>query len=80
MYEWLDEAKGDVRPPDRTTATHIFDGIIHYAHTGGGNIKPLQGDMTGAYRLRLGDYRIVFSLPDDIVLIFGVRNGRKTYH
>ena len=29
-----------------------------------GNIKPLKG-LNGSYRLRVGDWRIIFSYPDD---------------
>jgi mRNA-degrading endonuclease RelE of RelBE toxin-antitoxin system len=61
---WLDEAKGDVRRLDRATAVRLFDGILHYTHTGSGDVEPLHGDMTGAFRLRLGDYRVLFSLQD----------------
>jgi len=45
--DWLDEAKADVWRLDRLTAMRVFDGILHYARTGGGNIEPLHGDMTG---------------------------------
>jgi hypothetical protein len=56
---WLDEAKGDVRRLDRATAMRIFDGVLHYARTGAGNVEPLHGDMAGSFRLRLGDWRVL---------------------
>ncbi len=34
--DWLDEAKADVRLLGRATAMRVFDGILHYARTGGG--------------------------------------------
>jgi mRNA-degrading endonuclease RelE of RelBE toxin-antitoxin system len=77
--DWLDEAKADVRRLDRPTALRIFDGVLHYARTGGGNVEPLHGDMTGSFRLRLGDYRVLFSLQDGAMRIFGVRNRREVY-
>jgi len=77
--DWLDEAKADVRRLDRATAMRVFDGILHYARTGGGNIEPLHGEMTGAFRLRLGDYRVLFSLQDDAMRIFGVRHRSQAY-
>jgi len=42
-----------------------------------GDIRPLQGSK-GSYRLRVGDWRILFSYPeDDIILIekIGPRGG-----
>jgi mRNA-degrading endonuclease RelE of RelBE toxin-antitoxin system len=77
--EWLDEARADFRRLDRATAMRVFDGILHYARTGGGNIEPLHGDMAGSFRLRLGDYRVLFTLEDNSMRIFGVRNRREAY-
>lgn len=77
--EWLDEAKADVRRLDRPTAMRIFDGILHYARTGGGDVAPLHGDMAGSFRLRLGDYRVLFALEDNVMRIFGVRHRSEAY-
>jgi mRNA-degrading endonuclease RelE of RelBE toxin-antitoxin system len=77
--EWLDEAKADVRRLDRPTAMRIFDGILHYARTGGGDAAPLHGDMAGSFRLRLGDYRVLFALKDNVMRIFGVRHRSVAY-
>ena len=77
--EWLDEAKVDVRRLDRPTAMRIFDGILHYARTGGGDVAPLHGDMAGSFRLRLGDYRVLFALQDNFMRILGVRHRSEAY-
>jgi len=77
--EWLDKAKVDVRSLDRSTAMRIFDGILHYARTGGGDVAPLHGDMAGSFRLRLGDYRVLFALQDNVLRIFGVRHRSEAY-
>lgn len=77
--EWLDEARADVRRLDRPTALFVFDGILHYVRTGGGNVAPLHGDMAGAFRLRLGDYRVLFTLEDNTMRIFGVRHRSEAY-
>jgi mRNA interferase RelE/StbE len=77
--EWLDQAKADVRSLDRPTAMRIFDGILHYARTGGGDVAPLHGDMAGSFRLRLGDYRVLFALEDNVMRIFGVRHRSEAY-
>lgn len=57
-----------------------FNGILHYARTGGGRITPLHGDMAGAFRLRLGDYRVLFTLEENVMRIFGVRHRSEAYH
>ncbi len=74
---WLEEARADVRRLDKPTAMRVFDGILHYARTGAGDIEPLHGVMAGSFRLRVGDYRILFSLVDNTMRIFGVRHPVK---
>jgi len=75
--EWLDEAKADVL--DRAIAMRIFDGILYHAHTGSGDVAPLHGDMAASFRLRLGDYRVLFSLHEGSMRIFGVRHRSEAY-
>ena len=77
--EWLHEARIDVRRLDRPTAMHLFEGLLHYARTGGGDVSPLHGDMAGSFRLRIGDYRVLFSLQEDVTRIFGVRHRSAAY-
>lgn len=77
--EWLDEAQADVRTLDRPTAMRVFEGVLRFARTGSADVTALQGDMAGAFRLRLGDYRVLFTLEDDAVRIFGVRHRSQAY-
>ena len=77
--EWFDEARADVRRLDRATAMRIFDGILHFARTGGGDVKPLHGELAGAFRLRLGDYRVLFVHHDGVMRVLGVRHRSGAY-
>jgi mRNA interferase RelE/StbE len=79
QIEWLDEAKADVRALDRATAMNIFDGLLHFARTGGGSVKPLHGDIAGSFRLRIGDYRVLFTLDNDVMHIYGIRHRSAAY-
>lgn len=77
--EWLSEARADVGALDRPTAMRIFEGVLRFARSGSGSVKALRGDMAGAYRLRLGDYRVLFTLKHNTVRVFGVRHRSKAY-
>jgi mRNA-degrading endonuclease RelE of RelBE toxin-antitoxin system len=77
--EWLDEAKADVRALDRPTAMRLFKGILHFARTGSGDVNALHGEMAGAFRLHLGDYRVLFTLEQNAMRIFGVRHRSQAY-
>ena len=77
--EWLEEAKEDIRALDRSTAMRVFDAVLHFTRTGAGNVTALHGDMAGAARLRVGDYRVLFTLQDGAMRIFGVRHRKEAY-
>jgi mRNA-degrading endonuclease RelE of RelBE toxin-antitoxin system len=77
--EWLDEAKADVRVLDQPTAMRLFEGILRFARTGSGDISALHGKMAGAFRLRLGGYRVLFTLEGEAMRIFGVRHRSDAY-
>lgn len=77
--EWLDEAKADVRAVDRQTAMRIFEGLFRFARTGTGDVTALQGDLNGALRLRVGDYRVLFVLAENTIRVFGVRHRSEAY-
>ena len=44
------------------------------APRGGPNVKALQG---GGYRLRVGDYRVLYVIEDAILLVLVVRVGHR---
>ncbi len=77
--EWLDEAKADVHAIDQPTAMRLFEGILRFARAGAGDVNTLHGDMAGAFRLRIGDYRVLFTLEEDVMRIFGVRHRSEAY-
>jgi mRNA interferase RelE/StbE len=62
-------ARADVRRIDRDTAMRILTALDHFARTGEGDVKKLQGN-TNDLRLRVGDYRIRFieSLPGTLYI------------
>jgi len=53
--------------------------ILRFARTGSGDVSTLHGDMAGSFRLRLGDYRVLFTLEEDVMRIFGVRHRSEAY-
>lgn len=34
------------------------------------NIKPLKGKFSGCYRYRIGDYRVIYEVDDEVVCVF----------
>jgi mRNA interferase RelE/StbE len=36
------------------------------------NVKALKGDFAGYYRYRIGDYRVIYSVDEEVVQVFVV--------
>lgn len=58
---WSAAAQRDLRRLDRQVAERVRAAVQRYAATGQGNVKQLQG-TTARYRLRVGDWRVRFTL------------------
>jgi mRNA interferase RelE/StbE len=45
------------------------------------NIKALKGDYTGYYRYRIGDYRVIYSVDDELVqvLVIAIAHQSQAY-
>ena len=42
------------------------------------NIKALKGDYAGYYRYRIGDYRVIYSVEDEVVQVFVVAIAHRS--
>jgi mRNA interferase RelE/StbE len=42
------------------------------------NIKALKGDLAGLYRYRIGHYRVIYSIEDEIVRVFVVAIAHRS--
>jgi mRNA interferase RelE/StbE len=51
----------------------VSDGLIAYATTGRGNVKQLKG--RDGFRLRIGEYRVIFD--EDATTILAIYVGRR---
>ena len=44
----------------------------------GNNVKALKGDFDGAYRYRLGDLRVVYTINDRDVIVFVITIAKRS--
>lgn len=77
------KAMKDLKSIDAVARKAILSKIVQYAaapDSFANNVKRLQG--SAFYRLRVGDYRVIFSLDGDltvIMTIIRVRHRREAY-
>jgi mRNA interferase RelE/StbE len=65
--EWTLRAQSEIQAIDRQIAQRIYKAVKRYAATGVGDVKRLHG-LVNRYRLRVGDWRIVFAPEENGVL------------
>ena len=77
-FIWTDRAKEQLRAIDREQALEILHALTSYADSGHGDIKKLKG--SGDLRLRVGDYRVRFEVPEeDTYRILRVAHRKQAY-
>jgi mRNA interferase RelE/StbE len=65
---------------DKPTATLILDGIEAFAENPVlTKIKKLKTPFDGTYRLRIGDYRVIFYHEDTLMLISKIAHRKDVY-
>ena len=65
---------------NKQIASEILDGIEEYFNNPIlTKIKKLKTPFDGAYRLRIGDYRVVFYQEDDLILISRIAHRKQVY-
>jgi mRNA-degrading endonuclease RelE of RelBE toxin-antitoxin system len=77
--DWSHEARADIRRLDRPTAMRVFGGILRFARSGQGDLKRLQGDLSGRLRLRIGDYRVLLTQSAAGLLVHAVKHRSDAY-
>ena len=78
-FLWEPAARDDLRRIEQAQALWILRQLTQFAETGKGDLRKLVDDKLGRYRLRIGDWRILFRLEQDAIHIFSVVNRKDAY-
>ena len=76
--EFKPRAIKDLEALDRPVARRILEKIRGLEHGLSGDVKHLT-KFTPEYRLRVGDYRVLFEIEGDRVIIYRVRHRSQAY-
>ena len=74
-----DEARSDVRTIDRATALRLLKALTRFLETDSGDVRQLEGFNPPMYRLRIGEWRILFRRRGDAVEVVRVLNRSEAY-
>jgi mRNA-degrading endonuclease RelE of RelBE toxin-antitoxin system len=76
---WTDRAKAELRAIDQQTAMRVLHSLARLTALGEGDVEQLQGSDPPQYRLRVGDYRVLFHYLDGGIHGAAVRHRREAY-
>jgi mRNA interferase RelE/StbE len=75
---YLDSVEEDLRKLDKTTAKKILNRIETYLARDPKELgKPLKGDFQGYWRYRWGDYRVIYRIAEQEILIIVLRISHR---
>jgi len=78
--EWTEEAFADLRKLDPAIQKRILRKINWIArHFNIVTPEPLSGELGGAFKIRVGDWRIIYTLEKNTVVIQAVGHRREIY-
>lgn len=75
---WTVEARSDLRAIERETALRLLTSLDRFLKTSSGNVKQLEGFDPPLFRLRVGDWRIIYrKQANNAIEVIRVRNRRE---
>ncbi|MCU1334552.1 MAG: type toxin-antitoxin system RelE/ParE family toxin [Bryobacterales bacterium] len=79
-FLWEPSARADLRRIEQPQALVILQALTRFARGCGGEVKKLTDDVQNRYRLRVGDYRVLFAFENrDTLHILSVENRKDAY-
>jgi len=78
-FVWPESVRGELRGIDRESAMRILLALTRYGESGDGDIKALSGEWDGCFRLRVGDFRVIFEITPEAIVIIRVRHRSDVY-
>ena len=78
-FPFTPEARAQLRSIDRAVALRILESIAHFGETHSVDVEPMRGEWPGCYRLRVGEYRVIFRYIEDGLEILTVGHRSDVY-
>ena len=78
-FPFTPEARAQLRAIDRTVALRILESIARLGETQSGDVEPMRGEWQGCYRLRVGEYRVIFRYIEDGLEVLTVGHRSDVY-
>jgi len=74
-----ESVRGELRSIDRESAMRLLLALTRYGESGEGDIKALSGEWDGFFRLRVGEFRVIFEITPEAIVIIRLRHRSDVY-
>jgi mRNA-degrading endonuclease RelE of RelBE toxin-antitoxin system len=79
-FVWEPSARADLRRIEQPQALAILHALTRFARDGIGDLKKLTDDPQSRFRLRMGDWRVLFTFEaPDTLHVYSVENRKDAY-
>jgi mRNA-degrading endonuclease RelE of RelBE toxin-antitoxin system len=78
-FIWPDSARAELRAVGQEDDRRILLALTRFADDGSGDVRSLTGRWAGYFRIRVGDYRVIFLSRPDEIRIVRVRHRAEAY-
>ncbi len=78
--EWTKEAVEDLQKLDKPIAKRILNKISWFSqHFDNITLEPLSRELAGTFKLRIGDWRVIYTIEIDIIVIQAIGHRKEVY-
>lgn len=78
--EWTKDALDDLEKIDNSIVKRILNKISWFSdHFNSITPEPLSGDLSGSYKVRIGDWRVIYTTETGVIVIQSVGHRREIY-
>lgn len=78
--EWPKEAVEDLQKLDKSIAKRILNKISWFSqHFDNITPEPLSGELVGTFKLRIGDWRVIYTIEIDVIVIQAIGHRKEVY-
>jgi mRNA interferase RelE/StbE len=78
--QWAKEALEDLERLDKPRSRRILKKISWFSkHFANITPEPLSGELVGAFKLRIGDWRVVYTIETDVIVIQAIGHRKEVY-
>lgn len=78
--EWTKDALDDLQRLDKPVGRRILNKITWLSqHFNNITPEPLSGELSGAFKIRIGDWRVIYTVEKEVIVIQAIGHRREIY-